>query len=107
MGAAAGFAVDRDDVEISVTQAIDLGDEALGEQLAAEDIHQVVEGVVAGDAILAGQEVAQEVHVGFAPVLDLDEIVGRSDGGAQDQKQDFREWVDHFDELSGSLSAAK
>ena len=47
-----------------------------------EGIHQVVQSVVAGDAVLVGQEAAEEVQVGIAPVLDLDEVVSGGDGGA-------------------------
>ena len=33
MGAAGGFAIDGDDVRVTVAQAVDPGDEAFGEQL--------------------------------------------------------------------------
>ena len=82
MGSAGGFAVNGDDVRIVVAQATDPCSEALGEQGMVECIHQVVQRIMAGDAVLVGQEAAQEVHVGFAPVFDRDEVVGRGDGGA-------------------------
>ena len=48
-----------------------------------EGIHQVVQCIMGGDAVLVGLEAAEEVHMGFALVLNLDEVVGGSDGGAQ------------------------
>jgi hypothetical protein len=94
MGAARGFAVDCDEVGVAVTQTADPDGEALGEQRGIERIDQVVECIVAGDAALVRQEAvsaAEEIHVGCAPVRDLDEILSADDGGAQDQQQDLRQ----------------
>ena len=107
MGAAGGLAINRDDVWVTVAQAVDPGDEALGEQPGIQRVDQVVERIVAGDAVLVGQEPAQEVEVDFAPVLDLDEVIGADDGGAQDQQQDFGERVKHLDEAVSGPSARR
>lgn len=56
-----------------------------------------------GDAVLVRQEAAQEVHVSFTPLFDFDEVVGSDNGGAQDQKQDFGERLEHLDQLSWVL----
>src|ERR1700733_7049490 len=40
-------------------------------------------------------------------VLHLDEVIGANDGSAQDQQQDLREWVDHFDTLPWILQHCK
>jgi len=105
MSAARGFAVDCDNVGVAVTQTADPGDEALGEQLRIQRIDQVVERIVAGDAVLVRQEAAEEIHVGCAPVRDLDEVLSSDDGGAQDQQQDLRQWVDHLCTLSWVLQS--
>ena len=48
-----------------LTQAMKHSENSFG----FERIDQVVERIVAGDAVLVGQEAAEEIHVGFAPVL--------------------------------------
>src|SRR5487761_2765070 len=107
MGAAGGLAINRDDVRVAVVQAVDPGDEAFGEQPGVQGVHQVIQRIVAGNAVFVGQGPAQEVEMDFAPVLDLDEIVGSDDGGTQDQQQDFGKRVKHLDELSRVFQRCK
>jgi len=54
---------------------------------------------MARDAILVRQETAQKIHVSITPMRDLDEILGADNGGAQDQQQDLRQWVDDLGAL--------
>ncbi len=103
MGAAGGLAINRDNVRVAVMQAVDPSDEALGEQPGIQGIHQVVQRIVAGDAVFVGQEPAQKIDVDFAPVIDFNEVVGSDNGGAEDQQHDLRKWVDHLDTLSWVL----
>jgi hypothetical protein len=100
VGTAGRLAVDCDDVRVTVAQPADPANEAFGEQLGVQGVDQVIQCIVAGDAVLVRQEAAQEIHMGCAPVRDLDEVLGSDDGGAQDQQQDFRQWVDHLCALS-------
>jgi hypothetical protein len=107
MGAAGGLAVDGNNVRVGLAQSVDPGDEAFGEQRGVKGDHQVVEGIMAGDAVAVGQEAAQEVDMGFVPVVDLDEVVGSGDAGAQHQRQNFRERVQHLAALPRVLEGGK
>src|ERR1039458_3354626 len=107
MGAAGGLAINCDNIGVTVTQAADPGDEALGEQPGIQGVHQVVQRIVAGDAVFVRQEPAQEGDEDFAPVIDFNEVVGSDNGGAEDQQHDLRKWVDHFDTLSWVLQRGK
>jgi hypothetical protein len=99
MRASRGLAVDGDHVRIGVLQGRDPGGEARLEQLGIERIDEVVQRVVAGDAVLVAQERAQEGQMLIAPLLDLDEIIGASQRCSQCQKQKLGQRIDHLPRL--------
>ena len=71
-GAPRGLAVDGDHIVLADTlvygaEALRPGDEAVAEGVVVERVEQVVDGVVAGYALLVGQEAAQEIQVDLAP----------------------------------------
>ena len=62
---------------------------------------------MAGDAVLVGQEPAQEIQAVCAPFLDLDEVLRPAQRRAQHQKQEFRQRVDHLPGLPRVLKGQK
>ena len=50
VGAAGGLAINCDNIGVTVTQAADPDDEALGEQPGVQRVYRVVQRIMAGDA---------------------------------------------------------
>jgi len=71
-------------------------EEALLEQLRVEGVHDIAQGVVAGQAVLIGQEAAQERQGLLAPQADRHEVVSAGQRGAQHEQQDLGQQVEHW-----------
>jgi hypothetical protein len=62
---------------------------------------------VRGDALLEGQEPAQEVELSLGPALDLTEIFGSGHRCAQHDQQDFRQRLNHLPRLARVFKGGK
>jgi hypothetical protein len=76
-------------------------------QLGIECIDDVIQYVVARDAMGEWQEAAQELQMDPTPAADFDEILGACEAAAEHQKQDLRQWLDHFPGLPRVLQGRK
>ena len=107
MGAARSLAVNRDNVGFGLAQPVDPGGEGGGEQIAVQRIHHVVQRVMRGDAAFERQHPAQEPQLFQAPEPRLDKVFGPGEGRTQDQKHDFRQWIQHLAKLAGVIKGRK
>jgi hypothetical protein len=99
MAASGSLAVDRHEVRLRLAQLLHPSDEAGLEQLGVERVDHAVEGIVGGNPVGVRQEMAQETQPFLAPSLDLDEVFGRRQRRAQDQKEDLRQGIEHLGDL--------
>ena len=62
-----------------------------GEEARVDPVHQDGEPALAGDAVLAGQVLAEEAEVRRAPAGDVLAVVAVGEGTTDDEEQDFRQ----------------
>src|SRR3954465_5022970 len=75
VGTARGLPIDGHNIGLALAHARDPFAEASREKIAIECIDDVVERLVARDALSEGQEAPQEPLVDQAPAADLDEVL--------------------------------
>ena len=112
MRASRGLAVDGDDLGGGagrgwLAQALDPGGETLGKERPVDGVDDVVQGVVAGDPGLVGQQAAEEVLVHLTPAPDLHEILSPGQRAAQHQQKDFRQRKQNLPGLARVLQRSK
>lgn len=105
VSASGGLAINGDDFRTvgfarGGAQGLDPTEEALLEQLRVEGVHDIAQGVVAGQAVLIGQEATQERQGLLAPQADRHEVVGAGQRGAQHEQQDLGQQVEHLAALT-------
>src|SRR5215203_1586555 len=71
------------------------GHEAGGEQRRVEPVHQRTQPIGAGQAVMVGQEAAQEAQIRLAPIADIVIVVAGGDRAAHDEKQHLRQGIGH------------
>ena len=111
MAAARGFAVNRDGIRPGHAQTLDPVGEACLEQVRVNGCDHLAQRVVARrgasvrarDAVRERQEAAQERQVLLTPQREFDEIVGPRHRAAQEQKQQFRQEIQHLGRLTREL----
>jgi len=107
MAAPRGLAVDRDRLRPGIAQALDPVREAGFEQSRVESRDDFAQCVMARNTARERQETAQERQVLAAPQRQLDEVIGARDGAAEQQKQQFRQGIQHLGRLPGVLQGCK
>ena len=83
MAASRDLAVNRDDVRVTVAQAIDPGQKAGFEQLRVQCREHVAQRIVAGDAAVIAVEASEERQMLGSPQRRLDEVIRPGDGRGQ------------------------
>jgi hypothetical protein len=97
---ARGHAGDRHNVGAVLAQALDPVGEAFGKERGRQRVHQVVERVMRGDALLEGKATPQKVELLTNPAFDLAEVLGLCHRRpAQNDQRDFGQRID---DLPGS-----
>ena len=106
MGAAGCLAVDGDDlgaaigIRIGGAQACHPCGEAGREQPGVDGIEDVVERVVARDAVSERQEAAEKIHMQTPPAPDFHEVLGTGDRAAKHDEQHLGQRKNHLPGLS-------
>ena len=100
MAASRDLAVNRDDVRVTVAQAIDPGQTAGFEQFRVQCGEHVAQLTVAGDAAVVGVEASEERQMLGSPQRRLHEVIRPGDRRSQNQQQDFRQWIQHLGVLT-------
>jgi hypothetical protein len=99
VGTARGLPIDGHNIGLALAQARDPFAEAGREKFAIECVDDVVERIVARDALSEGQEAPQEPLVDHAPAADLDEVLRPRQSAAQHQEQNLRQGIDYLPAL--------
>jgi len=107
MAAPRGLAVDRDRFWPGIAQPLDPVREAGLEQRRVEGRDDFAQRVMARNAARERKEAMQEQQVLVAPQRQLDKIVGSRDGAAEQQKQQFRQGIQHLGRLPGVLQGCE
>ena len=70
------------------------------ERLRVEGVHDIAQSVVAGQAVVIGQEATQERQSPLTPQAGRHKVVGARQRGAQHEQQDLGQRVEHLAALT-------
>ena len=107
MGAPRRLAVDRQDVGFALAQAFDPPGKARLKKLGIERVDDVVERIVRRQPAFKRVEPPQKVETQFAPHPDFDKIIHPAKAGAEHQKQNLPQRINHPPALARILERRK